>query len=507
MPFSNLNVVNTGKNGILDSTTTDDIDQMFADLANRQRIVLHFHGGLVPKPDGMAGALRLYQSCYEPTGAYPIFFVWESGFIDTIRHNLAEIAGESFFKTLMRWVLKFAIAKLDPSLGAKAITTRLPDDIDVEKELSLRNSNEEPFREVKAPPTPTELTDNERRTFEETLAEDDAFANEVAAILKSVLPAPSVSGEKGIVTRAQTSTQTLMSPEVIYKLKTDAALALAEGKKGILLSAQLIKSAGAVLVRVIRRFVQRRDHGLYPTVMEEILRELYIANVGEAIWNAMKQETFDTFQNQPDTPVRGGWYFTRKLSALLRAGHRPEITLVGHSAGTIFINNFLGQVEKLRQDGAEPFPGDFAFKNLLLLAPACTFAQFQPTITKRRALFQNFRMFTMHDKEESNDVLVRFVYTRSLLYLISGILEKDADGSSAFDMPVLGMERYFIASADYSQPEIVAARQFLQAVSNSAEWSQTPEGAAPGLATRSTSHGGFDSDASTLASLAYIITH
>jgi hypothetical protein len=505
MPFSNLNVVNTGKDGALDSTTTDEIDQMFVTLANRQRIVFHFHGGLVPKANGMAGASRLYQSCYEPTGAYPIFFVWESGFLETIRHNLAEIAGESFFKTLMRWVLKFAIAKLDPSLGTKAITTQLPYDTDVEKELACRNSNEEPFREVKAPPTPTELTDNERRTFEETLAEAEDFSNDVDAIVKYVLPAPSESGEKGVVTRAQTSTQTLMSPEVIDKLKADAALARAEGQKGILSTAQLVKSAGTILVRVIRRFVQHHDHGLYPTVMEEILRELYIANAGEAIWNAMKKETFDTFYNPPGAPIRGGWYFTRKLAALLRTGHRPEITLVGHSAGAVFIDNFLAQVDKLRQDAAEPLPADFAFKNLLLLAPACTFAHFEPTIANRRALFKNIRIFTMHDKEESNDVLVPHVYTRSLLYLISGILEKEVDGTSAFDMPVLGMERYYTAGSVYAQPEVVAAREFLS-VSNRAEWSQTPEDAAPGLATRSTSHGGFDSDASTLASLAYIIT-
>ena len=32
--------------------------------------------------------------------------------------------------------------------------------------------------------------------------------------------------------------------------------------------------AGKVLVRVIDRFVRKRDHGLYTTVVEEVLREL-----------------------------------------------------------------------------------------------------------------------------------------------------------------------------------------------------------------------------------------
>ncbi len=28
------------------------------------------------------------------------------------------------------------------------------------------------------------------------------------------------------------------------------------------------------------------DHGVYPTVVEELLRELYVANVGGAVWAA-----------------------------------------------------------------------------------------------------------------------------------------------------------------------------------------------------------------------------
>jgi hypothetical protein len=128
-----------------------------------------------------------------------------------------------------------------------------------------------------------------------------------------------------------------------------------------------------------------------------------------------------------------------------------------------------------------------------------------PTITTYRTMFRHFRMFTMNDTAESRDALVRFVYTRSLLYFISGVLEPDSKGGVDFDKPIVGMERYYIAKDVYQLPEIAEARQFLAGIAQSAVWG--PLAASPGAGLHSTAkrHGDFDNDEATLASLRHLI--
>ena len=62
------------------------------------------------------------------------------------------------------------------------------------------------------------------------------------------------------------------------------------GQKGIFSAAALVKAAVAITVRVIRRHIQKRDHGFYPSIIEEILREFYIADFGSWLWGQMKQK-------------------------------------------------------------------------------------------------------------------------------------------------------------------------------------------------------------------------
>jgi hypothetical protein len=153
------------------------------------------------------------------------------------------------------------------------------------------------------------------------------------------------TGEKGVVTRVRKSSHTLMSPEVIENLTEGME---SEGEKGFIATAKLVQSAGTVLFRVIKRFHAGHDHGVYPTVVEEILREFYLANVGRALWTAMKKQTLDAFSTGRNGTIPGGSYFVRKLTHALDGGARPEISLVGHSAGSVFINNLLSHVGLLK---------------------------------------------------------------------------------------------------------------------------------------------------------------
>ena len=89
-------IIRTGKDGELESPSAAGIDEMVREAVDTGRIVVYFHGGLVPEAAGTATAKRLATE-FTDIGAYPIFFVWRSGWLEIIRNNLFEIAKEDLF--------------------------------------------------------------------------------------------------------------------------------------------------------------------------------------------------------------------------------------------------------------------------------------------------------------------------------------------------------------------------------------------------------------------------
>lgn len=507
--FSPLNVINTGKDGLLHGTTREEIDAIVESIRVNGRAVWHFHGGLVSRKAGMEGAKRLHDTCYGPTGAHPLFFVWESGLVESIRHNWGEIAGEEFFKRLRDWLLKFAVGKLAAKVGAMGTGVDLPKEIPHGNEMKQA----EPYVDLLPGPafaSAPELTDIEAQQLIEAVEGDVQLEAALRAILDSTAEAEQpVVTPKGVQVGTRMSAKTLMSPDRLAELHVGYSVAQPEAK-GFLSVKALAKVARAVVVilrRVLSRFRAGRDHGAYTTVVEEILREYYFANIGTAVWGTMKKETWDTFQPDP-AGARGGHYLLSKFGEMLKAGARPEVSLIGHSTGAVFINNLIASFAARRD--AEGWPADFKFKQILFLAPACRFDNFAPTLTTHRSLFGGFRMFTMKDENESKDRLVPVVYPRSLLYAISGLLEEEVhDGKkrSASDMPIVGMERYYTRERAYpgdAFPDVATARAFLGDDPSCAVWS-IAAGDGDGLRSSSVRHGDFDNDPATLASLAYLI--
>lgn len=83
--------------------------------------------------------------------------------------------------------------------------------------------------------------------------------------------------------------------------------------------------------------------------------------------------------------------------------------------------------------------------------------------------FENFRMFTMADSLERADILVdnlKWLYPSSLLYFISGVLEKYSD------YPITGMLRFYSGQRPYSGNDFLIAKRFLE-VNNRLITSQT----------------------------------
>jgi hypothetical protein len=109
-------------------------------------------------------------------------------------------------------------------------------------------------------------------------------------------------------------------------------------------------------------------------------------------------------------------------------------------------------------------------------------------------------MFTMHDDYESKDVLVPGLYTRSLVYFVSGVLE-DEDPK-----PIAGLERWLRADAPDPKNNLAAARAFMnQAGKNRLVLSRTGDAAHKGLQCLAISHGDFDNEPQTLASLQFLL--
>ena len=102
------------KNGEFDSTSRADLRHLFSSLVGDDHgdtLVVHFHGGLVNEKVGMRNASRLL-SAYRSAQSYPVFFVWESGLLEVLSHNLGNIAQEKVFQRLLSRLFSSPLPRL-----------------------------------------------------------------------------------------------------------------------------------------------------------------------------------------------------------------------------------------------------------------------------------------------------------------------------------------------------------------------------------------------------------
>jgi hypothetical protein len=473
------------RSGRFDKTNRQDLRLLFDAFAQhkyKDHLIVHFHGGLVSEKSGLEIAARLSDT-YEAAGAYPVFFVWQSQWYETIRNNLGEIFKENIFQHLLKRALQFAIAKIDQQGGQRGPQLELPPVADVERELS---QTDRPFagRDPHVLPSSAALEGSEERQFRRVLESDTRLrqlASEISASAGEETRSPG---------RTVASTKTLMDPDVVAEIRGDTDSAKRALPVGTL---RIIKGAVAVLINVIRRFGGRRDHGLYDTVFEELLREFYVGNAGQLIWREMKKDTADAFGS--DTDVYGGTAFLHELADRWSKGRRPRITLVGHSTGAIYICYLLQHASKL--------PVDLRF-GVVLLAPAADFDLLGGTLQSQQQRIRGVRLFGMKDDLERTDALIErapAIYRSSLLYFVSGVLEGEAD------KPLVGMQRFYSGKFPYSAPEFAniakCAAYFAACSTPALMWSECSGNA--GFNCRSHRHGDFDNDPVTLESVQQII--
>ncbi len=475
--FGKLNYINVGPDGTFArsgefQTLPNDVDALFAALEAQppERLALHFHGGLIKEASGFEIAEKMFK-VYDAAGSHSIAFVWETGLIETIVTKIDTIGRSDLFRKLLKLVLKQAAKRLgfglaaDLARGGAGLT---------EAEMNAELAKDRPFEKLDTPAA---------RSAAVVRSEADLASAEAE-----------IQEELEAEIEADASVQTLLEANADELRPGVAAEIEKTGAKGPGLIT-IAKLLAKVTFRVIKRFFTKRDHGFYPTVVEEILRELYIADAGEWVWGGMKTKAEEMWGSNDGRAAQlqyAGTYFLDALAAYYDRHPATRIDLIGHSAGSIAIGHMLDAV-------ASRHP-NLRFRNVLLLAPACTSQLLEGKILPRLGQqFSEFRMFTMHDDFESQDSLLKGVYTRSLLYFISGVLEDEVD------KPIAGMHRYLSGEKPYTGAPYDTIRTFLDPTVHRIVLSKTKDDAGAGLASHALSHGIFDDDPTTCASLQHII--
>lgn len=189
---------------------------------------------------------------------------------------------------------------------------------------------------------------------------------------------------------------------------------------------------------------------------------------GTAIWGEMKQNADAITANVDSGGIK--LYQASRRSPWFADPAKVRLHLIGHSAGAILHSHLIDRL------GA----AGWRFDSVHFLAPAVRTDVFRskvlPAIKTRKV--KRFYQFQLSDDMESKDPTCRAIlgYGRSLLYLVSQSFEK---GQTT---PILGMEKHFaaVAAEGLANVHVVSA---------------------PGGDSKSTTHGGFDDDAATMASV------
>ena len=475
------------KNGRLDPESVQPIDDMLARLAaaDDPRLLLFVHGGLVPEGAGVNTAIQL-ASAFAPlasAGWETGFPIWRSGVGETIRINQEELAQEPrFVRIVLRlaeWVdrklghgfidkafvdtgnVEGALAALDaaPQPGAGAVEAALTASGDLERALNVEGLSDQHLEET-------------------DLAQDLMADGELVAMLEADLPMV----DREVRARA-TAARLVALPQTANKFAalSPAAwvVALAVARGGY---------------RVLKRCLQDRDHGVGPTIVEEVIGALYLDKAGSAAWRLMKGDAQQHFD-----PGAAGTRLLDGLSAIARAGKNVRLMTIGHSAGSLFAAQLAHQAARAPAN----LHCDF-----VLLAPAVRIDEAAAQFAAGRV--NGFRLFTMHDVYERANHLdgngFGKLYHRSLLYLISGVLERGTTARYA-DAPLLGLERHLAPGYSPSSKEraaLAAAKSFFGAGPDRVIYAHTTGSAAPGRTTGSSVHGGFWGDPETLDSIRWI---
>jgi hypothetical protein len=410
-----------------------DVDDLFQKIKseNKKHLVIHFHGGLVNETAGMETADRMHDLYSTRTEAQAYAFIWKTGLMETFRDNLTKIHQTKLFRLLLEMILKKVGNKFGITLGGKGLYNLS------NEEFVLEMMKDRPFENMQITPEAksialSEMEDEEN--LERELQREFEIMMEMEAYEDLEIE---MEREKDIV-----KSENLMEfPDT--------------SSKGIISTAKVVIALAKIGIRVAKRILNQRDHGPYPTVVEEIFREIFIADLGSFVWSAMKEKAEDMWKSNnglQDLEQHAGTYFLNSLNEYNQNNEPIVLDLVGHSAGSIVICNLLKAIDTL---GIK----NIKIRKIIFLAPACRCDLFKSEVVDHPERFKDFYLFTMNDELETHDALIKGIYTRSLLYLVSGCLE---DNGKGYDEYILGIQRHIEHKGVYSDDQLLKdVHQFL----------------------------------------------
>jgi hypothetical protein len=464
--------INAGKDGTFaDSgnyfTTPEDIDDLQKYLLDNDidRLILYCHGGLVSEKSGVEAAVLMKDKFASlPDKRHVVSMVWETGPLETVVQNLNELkdlAGKDVFNEVLKFVIKLVGKKLGLDDSARGGGTYLSDETIHDEKRKLA-----PFEDM-------DKTLNARGGVGPGL--DETNEDEFYARLE---------GESNMLIKAEGSDE----------LKTDITDEEGEAARGGLLF--VAKVVAQIAFNVLKRYFKKTDHDFYPTVMEEAFKKLYLDKIGTWGWSQMKNKAAKLFADNTGRTGRdlhAGTYFLQMLDKYhakrLAEGKTFDIELIGHSAGSIVLCHLLERTQ-------ESFK-ELRYNNVFFLAPACRTDLFlkHGKPAKENGYFKKFKLFTMKEENEKKDHCIPYVYTHSLLYLVSGLFEMPE-----MDARIMGLHGQFRNDGRYSTfPESADLYQFIS--SHSVVLSDDISNQDLSLWSGALKHGAFDNDDHTLAAI------
>ena len=498
------------RDGVLDKADQAQLDQL-AKRLNGAKVLVHLHGGLVDNDKGEEIAERLSGPAPagwgQPADVEQVYVVWRTGALETVRTNWRDLFdNDRIYRTLLKKLLSFAASKMGVPggpVGRTAFHARALTPTEINDRLDARPAGD-PFADVnidlelqtpagRGPVVQPETDGAIALQFMALLQQDLEFslaADDIAAALtfdkalgRSLAPRGDRSRGEAALARLNEEARTGLASATPTAASGRVAFA------GLSVTEFLIKRAARTAIRVIGRLRHRRDHGLYATIVEELTREFYGDLVGAAIWGMIKKDAGDHFSP-------GG--LGHALVASLVSSRPAKLFVTGHSAGSIWAAHMLKAMASW---------SDTPKLRMALLAPAVRIDLFEEAIAAGGGLVEALRVFAMSDALERADAVLGpelgFIYPSSLLYLVSGAFE-ELGGDGFSDAPLLGMQRFqTIEPAWLTDPGQIAsvsrAMAFLTTPNNRIVLS--PASGGRGFSCQAKSHGDFDRDRDTLASV------
>lgn len=452
----------------------DQLSRIIAYLKEKDvnELTLYFHGGLVNEDSAVPGIKNVMSAVpnRDAGQAEVLSFIWKTGLFETIWDNLDEIFKSKFGKSLLKWVVRAVSKKLKVDFTKSAVNDGLSlEQIEEELEKSA-TERRAPFGGLQV-----EFASRAKGPGITSLDEDDPEL--IMTVTAELEQRYQFDSDKLADDWDELPEHVVANAEIedFFREKPN-------GRKGIISLGSLAKAITKVSVRVIRRYLKDRDHGLQATVVEEICRGYFVSDAGQWIWGSMKDKAAEMWRQNG----RVGYDL---MAALNQEMPELKLHLVGHSAGSVAICELL---RKHREQGWSA-PVD----KVLWWAPACRADLFLAQVIEQPAGFGEFRMVTMSDDYERGDALVNalpWLYPSSLLYFISGVLEEKADA------PLAGMERYHQEKEPYTGELFAAIEEFLQGEGRLV-LSKTAPDAPEGFRSDAIDHGAFNEDPETLKSL------